>query len=84
MQPLSLPSRLFVASSYRAPGVSEEERFAACSLLFMLNPKDVGLRQFFEKTPIPADWEEVCTWRDRFELELSHHNSGRTAQAGQA
>lgn len=76
MQTLNLPARLFVASSLRDPSVSAEERFAACSVLFTLNPYDVGLRHFFAHEPVPADWEKVAQYRDAFERDLAATGTG--------
>lgn len=76
MKTLNLPPRLFIASSMRDPSVSAEERFAACSLLFTLNPHDVGLRHFFDTEPVPADWETVAAYRAGFERELAATNAG--------
>lgn len=75
MNSLNLPSRLFVASSMRDPSVSAEERFAACSVLFGMNPLDVGLRHFFQHEPIPSDWRAVAAHRDRFERDLAAINA---------
>ena len=71
----ALPERLFVASSYRDPSITPEERYAACSLLFFRNPRDVGLQHFFANEPAPADWEAVLTYRAGFELEIEALNA---------
>lgn len=76
MQPLNLPARLLVASSMRDPSVSAEERFAACSVMFTLNPHDVGLQRFFAHEPVPADWEKVAQYRDAFERDLAAAGAG--------
>ena len=76
MKPTALPPRLLVASSVRDPCISAEERFAACSLLFTLNPDDAGLRRFFATEPVPADLETVANYRDAFERELAAATSG--------